>query len=328
MSSFLYKFCYSVKTLCAIGQPFILNAVPLLANNYFPENQRTMATTIASVSNAVGVAFGFILPPAFASKASEIPFMLLMEAVILSVLIAPPLILFRSRPPTPPSLAASSQREQKFTEAIKSIFKSKDFVILFIVFGLALGAFNTLATIINELVDPFGYTNNDSGIFGALFVLLGLIGAGVVGAIVDKTRVYGATYKITLLACTFLGSCALLMFTLLLKPGKFELIAVAVSLVGFTMTPVLPISLELGCEVCYPIGEATPTGFLMTSGQIVGIIMIIATDQLISQGHVVAASWLVVALTTAAFLIMLLFNGKLKRLQHEKSNIGLPALDQ
>jgi len=38
----------------------------------------------------------------------------------------------------------------------------------------------------------------------------------------------------------------------------------------------------------------------MTSGQIVGIIMIIATDQLISQGHVVAASWLVFALTSAA----------------------------
>jgi len=51
------------QTLAAIAQPFILNAPPLVAANWFPEHQRTLATTIASVANPVGVAIGFVLPP-------------------------------------------------------------------------------------------------------------------------------------------------------------------------------------------------------------------------------------------------------------------------
>jgi hypothetical protein len=56
--------------LAAIAQPFILNAPPLVAANWFPENQRTIATTIASVANPVGVAIGFVLPPAVVFEVS------------------------------------------------------------------------------------------------------------------------------------------------------------------------------------------------------------------------------------------------------------------
>ena len=38
----------------ATVQPFILNAPPMLAANWFPSSQRTMATTVCSVSNPIG----------------------------------------------------------------------------------------------------------------------------------------------------------------------------------------------------------------------------------------------------------------------------------
>ena len=38
-----------------LGQPFVLNAVPKLAANWFPDDQRTIATTIASVVNPIGM---------------------------------------------------------------------------------------------------------------------------------------------------------------------------------------------------------------------------------------------------------------------------------
>ena len=38
----------------ATVQPFILNAPPMLAANWFPTEQRTLATTICSVANPVG----------------------------------------------------------------------------------------------------------------------------------------------------------------------------------------------------------------------------------------------------------------------------------
>ena len=50
----------------AIVQPFILNAPPMLAANWFPTEQRTLATTICSVSNPIGK---FYLPAEFKNAA-------------------------------------------------------------------------------------------------------------------------------------------------------------------------------------------------------------------------------------------------------------------
>jgi FLVCR family feline leukemia virus subgroup C receptor-related protein len=102
---------------------------------------------------------------------------------------------------------------------------------------------------------------------GAGIVVSGLVGAGIVGALVDKTR----KYKLFLLICFACTAASLLMFAFFLEPDEFCLLTIASCLLGFFMTPVLPVSLELSCEISYPIGEATPTGLLMIGGQVFGI---------------------------------------------------------
>lgn len=57
-------------------------------------------------------------------------------------------------------------------------------------FGLVIGNFNTLSTVIEPLIEPFGFTNNDSSICGALLVSLGIVGAGVYSAILEKYNNY------------------------------------------------------------------------------------------------------------------------------------------
>lgn len=42
---------------------------------------------------------------------------------------------------------------------------------------------------------------------------------------------------------------------------------------GFFIIPVIPILLELANEVCYPIGEATVTGFIFTVAHIAGFLL-------------------------------------------------------
>lgn len=52
------------------------------------------------------------------------------------------------------------------------------------------GNFNALSTVIEPLIEPFGYTTNDSSICGGLLVVIGIIGAGVYSDILNKYKNY------------------------------------------------------------------------------------------------------------------------------------------
>ena len=41
-----------------------------------------------------------------------------------------------------------------------------------------MGFFNSLLTLLNQIIAPHGYSNDDAGTFGAVFIGLGLVGAG------------------------------------------------------------------------------------------------------------------------------------------------------
>ena len=84
--------------------------------------------------------------------------------------------------------------------------------------------------------------------------------------------------------------------------------------IGFFTTPVLPLALELGAEITYPLSEATPSGVLMSAGQLVGIIVILIMDDLI---HLNKARWASAVLTLClaiGLLFIIHFKEDLKRL--------------
>jgi len=108
------------------------------------------------------------------------------------------------------------------------------------------------------------------------------------------------------------------MFVLFLRRDEIVLLAISAAVLGITITPVIPISLELGVEVTYPVGEAMPTGLLMTAGQIGGIGMIFLMDWLIHQGKVREAGYGFLAFFGAAMVTTFFYFGELKRQMHEQ----------
>lgn len=98
--------------------------------------------------------------------------------------------------------------------------------------------------------------------------------------------------------------------------------------IGFTMTPVLPVSLELAVEITYPLREATPSGILMCAGQLVGIVLIVEMDYLINQNYIVWANASVTIGVSLGFIIMLFFRGKLKRLQLSNESQSIQETDK
>ena len=79
------------------------------------------------------------------------------------------------------------------------------------------------------------------------------------------------------------------------------------------MSTVLPVSLELGCEMVYPVGEATPTGFLLVGGQIGGIGLIFLLNWLIDDHHEHVAGWIVAGCIGVSFLLVCVMFPRLRR---------------
>ena len=70
--------------------------------------------------------------------------------------------------------------------------------------------------------------------------------------------------------CMIGGFFSLASFAFLLWTKNFWGILIPVLGLGFFMVPLIPTMLELACETCFPIGEATITGFMFAIAHIVG----------------------------------------------------------
>ena len=63
---------------------------------------------------------------------------------------------FRERPPTPPSRAAelqiSAKEEESYLTSIKNLMKNKGYLLLLITYGMNVGVFYVISTLLNTTV--------------------------------------------------------------------------------------------------------------------------------------------------------------------------------
>ncbi len=316
-----YVILLAGQTLSAIAQPFILNAQPMVSARWFPNHQRALATTVASVANPVGVAIGYLIPPIFVSADSdEMALMLKIEAIVVSALCGMLILFFVEAPPTPPSASAEQRAlEGDFCTSAQTLARDPNWRLVFAQMMVSNGSFNTLATLVAQLVAPYGYTDDFAGLLGASVVFAGLVGAGIASAIVEQTQ----CYRHVLIFCFLGGAASLSAFVLNLRSDNEVPLVATMSLFGFFLTPTLPVSFELSCEVTYPMGEALPSGLLMSAGQMSGIALIFGFNSLLEQDLVELVCWLVVGCMLLGGAIMLPFDGKLKRLALDTEKLSI-----
>lgn len=92
-----------------------------------------------------------------------------------------------------------------------------------------------------------------------MLMIIGTIGAIVFSLYIKKTSNYKTTTRIIAI-----GSPVMLIILcgwLNLVNVKF-LTTLIISVMGFLLTPVVPLSYDLGCELAFPMGEAQVTGLL------------------------------------------------------------------
>lgn len=147
------------------------------------------------------------------------------------------------------------------------MFKNKNFITLLMAFGQIQGVLITLAATANEATAKFGFTSNDASMLGALFIVGGLVGATGFGIYVEKTKKYKRSLNLLCISSTvFTG-----LNFFFLPMGKAWLISLVSFFQGAFMVPTIALSIDLGVELTYPIGESFSTGVLLNSGQLWGI---------------------------------------------------------
>eukprot|EP00026_Physarum_polycephalum_P003852 Phypoly_transcript_03868.p1 GENE.Phypoly_transcript_03868~~Phypoly_transcript_03868.p1 ORF type:complete len:573 (+),score=108.65 Phypoly_transcript_03868:219-1937(+) len=291
-----------------------------LAASWFPKTERTIATTIASLAGVVGVLAGYVIGPAIIKTPSDVPTFLLVQAIIPSAA-AVTVFLFRQSPPMAASLSETVEKIPLRT-ALQVAFANKSFVLVLMGFTFGLGCFNAVSTLIDQVVHPLGYSEDDSSLFGGLLIGLGLVGAAILGTFVEKTHKYKTAMMISIWGC---AGCTLWAI-LALQPDNKASLTASFAFIGIFGLTLLPLTLECGCELIFPVPEVVTNGLLMVFGQTFGVVIVYVMDAMKEKGtgDMTNAMWLLFGFVVLSGICLSSFYPAYKRFKHD-SNASLPS---
>lgn len=262
------------QILIGLAQPFVLAAPTRYSQLWFSDQGRITATAVASLANPLGGALGQLISPLWSDDVSGFPNIILYVGIISSVATIPaPFI--PARPPSPPSATAALEKLD-LPQALRELPRNASFYLILLPFAVYVGFFNATSSLINQIFEPYGFSETDAGIAGGLLILVGLVSAAIVSPIVDRTK----TYLIVIKAITPL--IGILYIILIFMPGTRTLAGpyLICALLGATSFALLPVALELLSIITLPVSAEVSSVIAWSGGQVLGAIFIIVMDAL------------------------------------------------
>lgn len=139
-------------------------------------------------------------------------------------------------------------------------------------------AFNATSTLLNQILEPYAFTETDAGIAGGLLIVAGLVAAALASPLLDRHKRARAPALKALVPVL-----ALMYAVLVAAPGTRSRAALYViaAVLGAASFSLVPLALELLVEFTW--GEAGPelgSMFCWTGGQLGGALLILVMDAL------------------------------------------------
>ena len=72
---------------------------------------------------------------------------------------------------------------------------NRSYLLLFTSVSIVLGIMNLLLSLVNQIVELYGYTNYDAGCFNTILLSCGLGGAVIVSVLLERTKRYEEVLK-------------------------------------------------------------------------------------------------------------------------------------
>ncbi|EFQ94624.1 hypothetical protein CFE70_000156 [Pyrenophora teres f. teres 0-1] len=258
------------QILCGLAQPFVLAAPTRYSDLWFTTKGRIGATAVASMASPVGGAVASLVNPALGDTDQVV----LIVAVIATAACLPS-VFIPARPPTPPAASSTISKTPVLT-SLRVMFRSPPFYLAFITFSIYVGLFNAFSSLLNQIFYPYGYMEDEAGLCGAVFILVGLVACAIISPIIDRTHAYLLGIKL------FVPVIVAAYVTMIFAP-KTRTIAmpyVLSGVLGAASFSLLPVALEYLVEITFPASPEISSTVCWLGGQALGGIFILIMDAL------------------------------------------------
>ncbi|KAK7519014.1 major facilitator superfamily domain-containing protein [Phyllosticta citriasiana] len=268
------------QIMIGLAQPFVLAAPTRYSDLWFTEQGRISATAVASLANPLGAALGQLVNSMWVSKPRDVPDMVLYTA-ILSSAAALPSFFIPAAPPSPAS-ASSSFPQTTLAESLRLISRSRSFYLVLAPFAVYVGFFNAFSSLLNQILYPYGFSETDAGVCGALLIFVGLLFSALLSPFLDRRHPKPYILVIKIL-CPIVVVCYIAF--VFAPPTRSEAAPyVIAALLGASSFALVPIALEYLVETTWPASPEIGSTLCWAGGQLLGGIFIVIMDALKEPG--------------------------------------------
>ncbi|TPX67174.1 hypothetical protein CcCBS67573_g07577 [Chytriomyces confervae] len=308
---------FTGQIIAAIATPFAFNAPTKVCALWFGDRERLTANTIMSLSVYAGTSTALALAPFIVSQdANNISKLNFVTFAIVFVTGFSSLLVFNKPEFAPSKSAAEVKHAIPFKQGLYSIAANPQFLLIFLSYGLTIGALDSYFTLISDYVTPYGYTEADAGGLGNTTILFGTVSSLILGPILDRTKAHRRVLKV-LPIISLLGSIGFYLSVPFLD--RRPLLYVSAALIGIGAFCITPIALELGVECTYPVAEGSSAGLLQSAGQAFAVLALLVSNALRGKldGSLGGAMVWRIAMCAAVVLVVPFYNAKSLRMESE-----------
>lgn len=151
--------------------------------------------------------------------------------------------------------------------------------LVLIPFAIYVGFFNSVSSLLNQMMKPYGFTDDEAGIAGAVLIVVGLVFSAVSSPIIDRNKRFLLAIK------TFVPIIALSFLVFIWMPETRQLAGpyVVLAILGAACFALVPVALEYLIELSHPLSPEVTSTIAWAGGQLFGAIFVIVSDALRSD---------------------------------------------
>lgn len=188
-----------------------------------------------------------------------------------------PALFIPASPPTPVG-PSSETPKLSLRESIGALFGSLEIWLLLVPFAIYVGFFNSISSLLFQMMGPYGFTNDEAGIGGAVLIAVGLVTSAVTSPILDRTKKFLLAIRllVPIIALSYLA------FLWMPETRGIEGPYIVLAVLGASSFALVPVALECLIELSHPLGPEVTSTTAWAGGQLFGAIFIIISDALVA----------------------------------------------